>query len=253
MPDNEFRSHILLTRNSNLTAEKSAQWYLRICIFSKTTHKPVVVMWRCQQMCRCINVANFVLPNPSLTLSIIAVRRKSPSRRRRSRTLPLHRASRRSTPITTLWRRRPPLPPSQMVPPFSPPHLWPGNWHDHRPSVHPVHIMSCLSTSSPLSRRSTTNQMGWGMEVTGSATAVSSSRIWTCQCLWTFQTIANQTWPGRSPWGTCSHAAVASALMFSWTSLELDVSLYLNGFEGPRLDWAWARLCLCHLDQFSPV
>lgn len=179
-----------------------------------------------------------------LFLSTIAVRRKSQSRRRRSQTLQLRPASRRSTPITTLWRRRPPPPPSQMAPPFSPPLRWPGNWHVRRPSVHPVHIMSCHSTSSPLRRRSTTNQMGWGTEETGSATAASSSRTWTYQCLWTFQTIANQTSPGRSPWGTCSHAAAASALMFSWVMLELGVSSCLNGLERPRLDWAWVWLCL---------
>lgn len=177
--------------------------------------------------------------SPSLAISIIAVRRKSPSRRRRSQTLPSRPVSHQSTPTTTLWRRRPPPPPSQMAPPFSPPLRWLGNWRVHRPSVHLVRIMSCLSTSSPLSRhRSTTSQMGWGTEVTGSATAVSSSRIWTCQCLWTFQTIANQTSPGRSPWGTCSHAAVASALMFSWAWFELGVSWCLNGLERPRLDWA---------------
>lgn len=157
----------------------------------------------------------------SPTTSIIAVRRKSRSRRRRSQTLQLPPASHQSTPITTLWRRRPPLPPSQMAPPFSPPLQWPGNWHVHRPSVHPAHTMSCLSTSSPLNHRSTTSQMGWGTEVTGSATAASSSRIWTCRCLWTFQTTASPTSPAQSPWGTCSHAAVASAPMFSWARLEL--------------------------------
>lgn len=162
-------------------------------------------------------------PTYSPTTSIIAARRKSPSRRRRSRTLPLHPASHRSTPITTLWRRRPPPPPSQMAPPFFPPLLWPGNWHAHRPSVHPVHTMSCPSTCSPLSNSSTINQMGWGTEVTGSATAASSSRILTCQCLWTFQTTVNQTLPALSPWGTCSHAAAASALMFSWAWLDLGV------------------------------
>lgn len=186
------------------------------------------------------------------TISTIAVRRKSPSRRRRSQTLPLHPASHRSTPITTLWRRRPPPPPSPMALPFSPPLPWPGNWRVHRPSVHPVRTMSCLSTSSPhLSRRSTINQMGWGTEVTGSATAASSSRTWTCQCLWTFQTTVNRTWPGRSPWGTCSNAAVASALMFSWVRLDLSVSLCFNEQGWPRPDWV--RLYFCHLDQFSPV
>lgn len=61
------------------------------------------------------------------TNSIIAARRKSPSRRRRSRTSPLRPASHRSTPTTTLWRPRPPPPPSQMALPFSPPLHWPGN------------------------------------------------------------------------------------------------------------------------------
>lgn len=120
---------------------------------------------------------------PSVSISIIAARRKSLSRRRRSQTLPLHLTSRRFTPITTLWRLQPPPPPSRMALPFFPPLQWPGNWHDRRPSAHPVHTMRCLSTSSHLSRSSTTNQMGWGTEGTGSAIAVSSSRIWTCQCL----------------------------------------------------------------------
>lgn len=115
--------------------------------------------------------------------STIAVRRKSRSRRRRSQTSPWHLASRQFTLITTLWRQQPPPPPSQMALPFSPPPRWLENWHAHRPSVHLVHTMSCLSTSSLLSRRSTTSQMGWGTEVTGSAIAASSSRIWTCQCL----------------------------------------------------------------------
>lgn len=54
------------------------------------------------------------------------------------------------------------------------------------------------------------------MEESESVTAASSSRTWSCRCPWTFQTIGNQTWRGRLPWGRCSHAAVASALMFSW-------------------------------------
>lgn len=162
-------------------------------------------------------------PPPS---SIIAARRKSLSRRRRSQTSRLRPASLRSTPITTLWRLRPPPPPSPMAPPFSPPLPWPGNWHAHRPSVHPARTMTCLSTCSrPLSRRSTINLMAWGTEATGSATAACISKIWTCQCLWTFQTTGNQTWPGRSRWGTCSHAAAASALMFSWVRFELVVSV----------------------------
>lgn len=181
-------------------------------------------------------------PSSSPTTSIIAARRKSPSRRRRSRTSPSHPAFHPSTPITTLWRRQPPPPPSQMAQTFFPPLRWPGNWHVHRPSVHPVRTMSCLSTSSPLSRSSTINQMGWGTEVTGSATAASSSRTWNCQCLWTFQTTVNQTWPARSPWGTCSHAAAASAPMFSWPRLD---HFCLNELGWPRQDWAWVRLCFC--------
>lgn len=59
--------------------------------------------------------------------SIIAVRKKSQSRRRRSRTLPSHPASLPSIPTTTLWRPRPPPPPSLMAPPFSPLPPWREN------------------------------------------------------------------------------------------------------------------------------
>lgn len=213
-------------------------------------HHPFLLPYTITHLCSPFAIFH---PASCSTTSIIAVRRRSPSRRRRSQTLLLRPASHRSTPITTLWRRRPPPLPSQMALPFSPPLRWPGNWHVHRPSVHPVRTMSCLSTSSPLSHRSTTSRMGWGMGVTGSATAASSSRIWTCQYLWTFQTTANQTLPGQSPWGTCSHAAVASALMFSWMSLELGLVYALMDWDG--LVWiGFESGCVClRLDQFNPL
>lgn len=139
-----------------------------------------------------------------------------------------------------------------MAPRCSPRLRWPGNWRARRPSVRPVRTMTCLSTSSPpLSRRSTINQMAWGTEVSGSATAACSSRIWTYRCLWTFQTTVNQTSAGRSPWGTCSPAAAASALMFSpgefgansselrWTAMAaLKLGFRLTSLVQSSMLWA---------------
>lgn len=111
--------------------------------------------------------------------------------------------------------------------PFSLRRHWRENWHVHRPSARPARTTTCLSTFSRLRRRSTTNRTAWGMEESGSATAASSSRIWSCRCLWTFQTTVNRTWRGRLPWGRCSHAAVASALMFSWFKAKLVLFSFL--------------------------
>lgn len=142
-----------------------------------------------------------------------------------------------------------------MAPPFSPPLPWPENWPVHRPSVRPAHTTSCRSTSSPLSLSSTNSQMGWGTEENVSATAASSSRIWTCQCLWTFQTTANPTSPARSPWETCSHAAVASALMFSRAGLEVVVRWNGLGCAQTGLGKSGSALlpCLTSLIPFSSL
>lgn len=208
-----------------------------------------VLVHICKPLCNCYFILllfSSLLKLLSFPLtSIIAVRRRNQSRRRRSRTLLSHPASLRFTQTTTLWQRRLLPPPSPMALPFSLHRRWLENWHARRPSVHRARTMICLSTFSLLLNcsRSTTSRRDWGMVETVSATAASSSRIWTCQCLLTSQTIVSQTWRAQSPWGKCLHAAVASALTFSWEKVEApgkvlaSVSRCGNNWTGLESCW----------------